>query len=131
VFKQILVPLDGSALAECVLPHTVAMAHAFNAQVRLLQVLEQPSAVGALPLVDPLTWRLKKTEADLYLDNVKARLEQNGLPVEKDVLEGHFVDQTLKFAHDKGIDLMILSSHGRYDQGFGNWNVSSTVQQLL
>ncbi len=130
MFNKILVPLDGSALAEYVLPHTVAMARAFNAQVHLLRVLEQP-AVEAMPLVDPLTWRLKKTEADLYLSNIKARLERRDLQVEKDLLEGHSTDQILKFAHDKGIDLMILSSHGQYDQGFGSWNVSSTVQQIL
>lgn len=131
MFKQILVPLDGSALAECVLPHTIAMAHAFHAQVNLVQVLEQPSAVEAMPLVDPLTWRLKKTEADLYLGDVKARLEQNDLHIDKEVLEGNSVDQILKFAHDKGTDLMIVSSHGQHDQGFGAWNVSSTVQQML
>src|SRR5579859_3048722 len=87
VFSKILVPLDGSALAECVLPHAITIAHAFNAQVYLLQVLEQPSTVEAMALVDPLTWRLKKTEADLYLGNIKTRLEQSNVLVDKDLLE--------------------------------------------
>jgi len=39
MFDHVLVPLGGSPLAECVLPHTVAVAQAFGAQVTLLQVL--------------------------------------------------------------------------------------------
>jgi len=44
MLNNILVPLDGSALAECVLPHAAAIAKAFDAQITLVNVLEQPSA---------------------------------------------------------------------------------------
>ena len=42
MFEHILIPLDGSRLAECVLPHGVALAQAFGARVTLLQALERP-----------------------------------------------------------------------------------------
>jgi nucleotide-binding universal stress UspA family protein len=42
MFNQILFPLDRSALAECVLPHTIAIARAFESQVALLHVMEMP-----------------------------------------------------------------------------------------
>ncbi|MHB8628415.1 MAG: universal stress protein [Aggregatilineales bacterium] len=129
--QRILVPLDGSALAECVLPHTIAIAHALNAQVYLLQVVDQPATVEMMNCVDPISWRLKKTEADLYLNGIKTRLESSGLVVEKDLLEGPATEQIMQFAQEKAVDLMILSSYDQYEQGSGSWNVSSTVRQVL
>lgn len=130
--KQILVLLDGSPLAECALPHVTAMAHAFNAQVNLLLLLlEQPSTFEAAPIHDPLAWQLRKTEADLYVGEIKSRLEQTGLRVEKDLLECRSTEQILKFAHDKRIDLIIINSHEQLDRGLGSWNVGWIDEQVL
>nr|HMN29854.1 universal stress protein [Caldilineaceae bacterium] len=71
MFKHLLVPLDGSELAECVLPHTIAVARAFAARVTLLRVLPAPS--HDIP-VDIFDWQLHKTAANAYLDHVAARL---------------------------------------------------------
>ncbi|HAE58107.1 MAG TPA: universal stress protein, partial [Anaerolineae bacterium] len=46
MFDPILVPLDGSQLAECVLPHAIAIARSFDAQVTLLRILEKNQAGG-------------------------------------------------------------------------------------
>ncbi|MBU0703591.1 MAG: universal stress protein, partial [Chloroflexi bacterium] len=54
MFDHILVPLDGSSLAECVLPHVVAIARALGARVTLMQVLERAESQGPTHLVDPL-----------------------------------------------------------------------------
>ncbi len=131
MLKQIIVPLDGSAFAECVLPHAVAMARAFDAQVSLLQVIDQPTTMDAISSIDPVSWRLKKTEIELYLNTIKSRLENQGVKVEKDLIEGRVLDQIVKFAQTHAADLMILSSHGQPEHGFGSWNLSLTVQQLL
>jgi len=131
MLNQILVPLDGSDFAECVLPHVTAMARAFNAQVHLIQITEQISLTEPTATVDPLTWRLRKTEADLYLNSIKERLENKGLAVEKALLEGHAVDQIARFIEDKSADLMILGSHGHQEHGFSDWNMSFAVQQIL
>ena len=60
MLKTVLVPLDGSRLAECVLPHAVAIARAFEAQVILLNILEQPAESLRMPKADPLDRYLKK-----------------------------------------------------------------------
>ena len=88
MLNTVLVPLDGSGLAECVLPHAVAIAKAFDAQVTLLNILEQPSESLRMPKADPLDWYLKKTEADIYLSGAKTRLEKCDLSVKKVLLEG-------------------------------------------
>ena len=54
MFDNILVPLDRSALAECVLPHVVAIARAFQSQITLLSVLERGTRLDYTYGVDPL-----------------------------------------------------------------------------
>jgi nucleotide-binding universal stress UspA family protein len=120
MLNTVLVPLDGSGLAECVLPHAVAIAKAFGAQVTLLNVLEQPSEALRMPKADPLDWYLKKTEADIYLSGVKTRLEKYNLSVKEMLLEGRATEQIVELAHTSNADLLILSSHG-----------GSIVQQIL
>ena len=120
MLKTVLVPLDGSGLAECVLPHTIAIAKAFDAGVTLVNVLEQPSESLRLPKADPLDWHLKKMEAYTYLGNVKTRLEKCGLQVNHVLLEGRATEQIVEMSHTSKADLLILSSHG-----------GSNVQQIL
>ena len=49
VINHILVPLDGSTLAECVLPHVIALAPVTNARVTLLHVMQQSQMDAAIP----------------------------------------------------------------------------------
>jgi nucleotide-binding universal stress UspA family protein len=60
--EHILIPLDGSPLAECVLPHGVALARALDARVTLLNVLGRRAA-GPTRSVDPLDWQIRRAEA--------------------------------------------------------------------
>jgi nucleotide-binding universal stress UspA family protein len=121
--------LDGSSLAECVLPHVVAIARAFDAQVNLLHVLERGRTVGRLAPIDPLSWHIGKAEARAYLDKVADRLRQVGLSVESSLLEGQAARTVVEFAADQDSGLVFLSSHGR--SGLSGWNVSSVAQQVI
>jgi nucleotide-binding universal stress UspA family protein len=129
MFGHILIPLDGSPLAECVLPHVVAVARAFEAQVTVLQVLERPPVVGPTRSVDPLGWTMVKSEAEAYLNGVVLRLQEVDLRVDSVLLEGNAAESVIQFAHDNVVDLIMLSSHGR--SGLSGWNVSSVVQKIL
>jgi nucleotide-binding universal stress UspA family protein len=129
MFEHILVPLDGSPLAECVLPHAVAVAQAFGSQVTLLRVLEQTHAAGQPRPVDPLDWSISKAEARTYLDGWTARLRETGLRTEDTLLEGQAAERIIQFARSRDISLMILSSHGR--SGLSGWNVSGVVQKII
>ncbi len=129
MFNRILVPLDGSALAECVLPHIIALYKAGNPEVHLLRVLESaPAAQRARP-VDAFDWHLYKAEADTYLKNVAQRLRDGGISVQEALLEGKAAESVIHYTQEKNIDLIVLSSHGQ--SGLSGWNVSSIVQKII
>ncbi len=129
MMDHVLVPLDGSPLAECVLPHANAIAKAFNAQITLVHILEQPSASLRLPKADPLDWYFKRSAANLYLGTVQARLEEGHLSVQTILLEGSAAEKIAELAHSTPADLLILSGYGETSVNSGG--VSSIVQHIL
>jgi nucleotide-binding universal stress UspA family protein len=123
--EHILVPLDGSTLAQCVLPHTIALARSLNARITLLQVLEPPRTGR----VDPLAWSMRKVQAQLYLGEQAARLQAQALPVEPVVVEGHAAATILHVAQRRAVDLIVLSSHGQ--GGLSPWSLGATARKTL
>jgi len=129
MFDHILVPLDGSSLAECVVPHSFSLARAFGSKVTLLRVLERTHADDRPVLIDPLDWHISRTEAEAYLAGWAHRLKEGGVEAGHELLDGAVADQVVDFVHDHGIDLVVLSSHGQ--GGLSGWNVSGTVQKII
>ncbi len=129
MFDPVLVPLDGSLLAECVLPHVSAIARAFDAKVILLRVLDKNQASEKAQLFDLLNWQINKTGAKLYLEKVSTRLQRPGLQIETAVLEGLVAESITKYALSQGVKLVILSSHGR--SGLSQWGISSVTQKII
>ena len=129
MIDPILVPLDGSLIAECVLPHAAAIARAFDAKVILLRVLEKNQANEKAQLFDLLNWQINKTGAKLYLEKISARLQKSGLRIETAVLEGLVAESITEYALSRGIKLIILSSHGR--SGLSQWGISSVTQKII
>ena len=129
MFDPILVPLDGSLLAECVLPHASAIARAFNSRVMLLRALDRNQAAEKAQLFDLLNWQINKTGAKLYLEKTSARLQKSGLRVEVTVLEGLVAESITDFAQSQGMKLIIMSSHGR--SGLSQWGLSSVTQKII
>ena len=129
MFDRILVPLDGSSVAECVLGHVVALATAFGAQVVILQVLERASDAGGARSIESLDWHIRKAEAGVYLGEIASRLRKGGVRADVAVLEGPAPERILSYAHSENIDLIALSSHGL--SGLSGWNVSSVVQKII
>jgi nucleotide-binding universal stress UspA family protein len=129
MFNRILLPMDRSPLAECVLRHVVAVARAFESQVTLVHVLESPDQASWRRAIDPLTWRIRKGEAESYLGDLVLRLEKAGVPAEKQVLEGPAAERIIEFSRKNDVPLIMLSSHGQ--SGLSGWNVSSVVEKVI
>jgi nucleotide-binding universal stress UspA family protein len=129
VFDKILVPLDRSALAECVLPHAIALAQAFNAELMLFHVLSGSDEPNRLRAVDPLEWQLRRAEAESYLQGVCERLRASGVVCEAQVSAGDPAELIVGFASEQDIKLILLASHGQ--TGLSGWNVSSVVQKVV
>ncbi len=130
MLNHILVPLDGSTLAECVLPHVTAIAPVTHARITLLHVLQQTQNGGGTPAVDPVDWHLKKQNAEKYLEGIVNRFSEAGiLGVEPVILEGSPAGSVIDFARGNNVDLIALSTHGH--SGLSGWNVSGIVQKIL
>jgi nucleotide-binding universal stress UspA family protein len=130
VINHLLVPLDGSSLAECVLPHVIAIAPVSNARVTLLHVMQQPQASRGTDAVDPIEWHLQKQNSEKYLDQIVSQLNNAGvLGVERVILEGNPANSVIDYARANSVDLIVLSTHGK--SGLSGWNVSSVVQKIL
>ena len=129
MFKRILLPLDSSKLAECVLPHLVAIARICEPEVQLLRVSEPFGVTARLRMIDPVDWQIRKAEAESYLSGIAAGLQNAGLRVSTHLYDGRPAEQIIEVAHVWNADLILMSSHGQ--SGLSPWNVSSVVQQVI
>ena len=129
MFDSILVPLDGSQLAECVLPHATAFARSFDAEITLLRILEKNQTGVSAQLFDLLNWQIQKTKATLYLEEIKGRLKESNIRVQAVILEGLVAEGITEYTQNQGIKLIILSSHGRH--GLTQWGISSITQKII
>lgn len=129
MFDTILVPLDGSQLADCVLPHVVAIASPFHAEITLLRMLEKNQTVPSTQLFDLLNWQINKTKATLYLEKTKGLLQESGVRARTIVMEGLVAEGITEYAQRQGIKLIILSSHGR--NGLTRWGISSITHKVI
>jgi len=130
LYKKILVPLDGSKLAECVLPHVkTIVAGEGVAQVLLLRVVE-PLPAGTPPAVDfEVVQEAGMKEAKEYLDRTKAKLSKDGLNVETKVLAGRPAETIIDFAQREKVDLVAIATHGR--SGITRWIFGSVADRLV
>jgi nucleotide-binding universal stress UspA family protein len=129
MFRRILVPLDGSSLAECVLPHAIAFSLANQSEVHLLRVVNSMSTDPNVNPGDPLEWKFRKVEADAYLEEIAAQFEVHGITTHLSTGEGRPAETIIEVAHNRGIDLIVISSHGEH--GLTGWNISSVVQKVI
>jgi nucleotide-binding universal stress UspA family protein len=128
VFGRILVPLDGSSLAELALRHVEALAEVCQAEVFFLRVLERERrSNGAAE--DVLAWDFRRVEAEAYLEKLAARLRSRGTGASLAVEEGDAAERILKHVIAHGIDLLVLTSHGH--GGITEFKVAGTARKIL
>lgn len=121
MYTKILVPLDGSELAETIMPNVEELARLFNSTVILLQVLELPHLVGlpkgevfdALPQMTPAEVNQYLSETRRYLDEVVERLKGKGIDARGLVEYGPVVVTIMRVARQEEVNLIALASHGR------------------
>jgi nucleotide-binding universal stress UspA family protein len=119
-YRRILVPLDGSSPAESVIPMATRIAAAHGAELLLVHVVPSPELTESGPaeaqdikLLDELVNRNERA-ARHYLSRLKTRVAQKGVNVRVLVLrDGDVRSQLPRVAAEQGVDLVILSAHGR------------------
>jgi nucleotide-binding universal stress UspA family protein len=117
MYKNILVPLDGSPRAEAILPHIEKLFAGSEVKITLLNVFEPNfnliDSYGHPPeFYDALSDKWLN-EATTYLQGVTARLKEHGLRVRFFVETGPVVGTILKVAERENASLIAMASHGR------------------
>ena len=108
-FRQILLPLDGSASAEVALPHAVRLARAFSARLILFRVLTGRTNNHPPDSVD---WRLRKAEAGRYLKDLAASKILSEINTQCELTEGRPAEAIVAVSQDLNIDLIVMSAYG-------------------
>jgi len=124
VYQKILVPLDGSALAECALPHAHSLVrNGCGKEVVILNV----SCFEKTPIE---YWTPLRGKSRMYLEAVESRLAVEGIKAETEYLEGDRPAEVItNYAREKGIDLIIIATHGY--TGFRKMMFGSVALEIL
>ena len=117
MFERILVCLDGSKLAEQVLPYAREQARGFNSRLILLRVVDDAqvySAPAEPAVVVEQRERIRKErqEAEEYLASVSESLRSERFDVEATVVGGHSGQTIVRYAEDNDASLIALATHG-------------------
>ncbi len=120
MFDRIMVPLDGSELAERALPYARELAAATNATLHLVRVVDLPPAVKVHRLGAPV---------NVYLDEARAREETAGRPVTVQRLDGDTATALLGYVREAGIDTVVMTSHG--GSGLTRWALGTVADRVM
>jgi nucleotide-binding universal stress UspA family protein len=126
MFKKILVPLDGSKLAEKILPQVEEFVKFSRAEVHLLKVV---MSYGIDPKRDKKELKKLGGEAQEYLGQVAARLKKSGIRASAIVAYGKDAVQICDYAAKKKFNLIAMSTHGR--SGLSRWALGSVADKVL
>jgi nucleotide-binding universal stress UspA family protein len=119
MYKNILVPLDGSGRAEAVLPHVEELALGFNAKVTFLQVVEPAfiyTSVHGYVRDETLEEYRREAlihRAETYLAGLQGEFREKNIAATSHVEEGPVVGVIINVAEREGADLVAMASHGR------------------
>ena len=133
--QEILVPLDGSTLAEAALAPAAALARLFEAELVLVQIVPPLTAGSLLPVTfaagyDMDTVAFQRKQAQDYLEGLSADLRERGARVRTSVVVGHNVGEALiNLAHPERIDLVAIATHGR--SGVQRLMLGSVADKLI
>ncbi len=126
MFKKILVPLDGSKLAEKILPRVEKLVHSSRGEVHLIRVVVSYR-------IDPKEEKEERErllrEAWDYLEKIVSRLRKKRVRARAVVVYGKDAVQICDFARKNKFDLIAMATHGR--SGISRWALGSVADKVL
>ncbi len=127
MFQKILVCLDGSDLAEHIMPHVSDMISRGASRVVLLKVL--PETIGGVTGTSQKTPWTMQQRAEEYLKAVAEPLEAAGVEVTCVTLLGKAEDMIVRYARENQVGLIAMATHGR--GGLQNTLFGSVARHVL
>jgi nucleotide-binding universal stress UspA family protein len=133
MLSRILVPLDGSSLAERALPCARMLARGLGAELALFRAIALPpdfeEILSVVDLEPERPLAQLAADADDYLCRVGSRLEEDGLCVQKVVQLGRAAEAIVDYAEKVGIQLTVMATHGH--SGVSRWRHGSVAERVL
>jgi len=135
MYQHILVPLDGSELAECVMPHVEAVATGCHvSRITLIRVVLPLKLTGGLEsrITPEERHRLEQDSMSVAADYLEAKarpLRDKGALVDCTVLFGNVVEQLVEYVREHGVDLVVIATHGR--SGVSRLFLGSIAERIL
>lgn len=131
MYKKILVPLDGSPLAETVLPHAEALAKLEGAEIVILRVPATPTAeyFARDPAIGESIRQDIEIEAKDYVNKAVDALKKDQIRVTGIVQEGAVPETILAVADETHADMIAMSTHGR--TGVSRWLMGSVADRVV
>ena len=135
MYQKILIPLDGSELAECSLSHAKVIAKGCNAsELIVFRAIEPLSAqtISAIAeagnnLLGKAEYENKK-EAQDYISKMASTLKAEGFPARGVTTNGKPPDEIIDYSHKNNIDLIVMSTHGR--SGISRFYFGSVAEKV-
>ncbi len=136
MYRKILVPLDGSKLAECVLPHVEALAKGCQVQEVILARVHEPfrgfTGTADVVLSEREVTRIDSEQivaAQRYLKEVVNKVHLDGLKPRVELLTGSVAESITDYASKNSVDLIVIATHGR--SGVSRWVWGSVADRIL
>lgn len=131
--RKILVPLDGSPLAEEVIPHVITLAKQRGVEQRIILINVSRPVTPKLSEEDKMligkdVFALKTT-GEIYLNKIAMKFEDAGLETEVDQLVGDPAEEIVRYAAACKPRLIVMSTHGR--SGFKRFVFGSVTESVL
>ena len=133
MFKKILVPLDGSQLAERALMPALALAKAHDGEVLIIRTPvygnEYVTAAAGLSFTTEKEHSMKRNTCNNYLRAVRQTHVDYDTPIRYKMVEGDPASVIVDQVHEEDIDLIVMTTHGR--TGFTRWMFGSVTERVL
>jgi nucleotide-binding universal stress UspA family protein len=130
--RRVLVPLDGSKLAEQVLPTIIPIAAALGCEVTLFRVLVVDTAgpfIGRWYLPQNSRFEAADQDAQSYLERLGSHIEAQGIRVSTAIQLGPVAKSIVDYAEAHDVDLIAMCTHGR--TGIARWALGSVADRVL
>jgi len=134
IIDKMLLPLDGSAESETILPHALMIAANFKSEVVLLQSISlayptyTADAFAYVTYTDQQMDAMKMSSLN-YLEKVAATFREKGIEASCDVRFGPAAEEIINYAEEIKADLVAMTTHGR--SGIGRWLFGSTTVRIV
>ncbi len=131
MYRKILVPLDGSKVAEGVLPHAKSLAYSEGAELILLTVATNPAMdiIFSDPGIAEAAIQEQQDKSKEYISKVEEGLKADGFRVSILMRIGSVAETILGVSDELGVDLIAMSTHGR--TGAARWLLGSIAERVV